>query len=50
VYTLVLVTPDNTEFMEMLRHYVSAIDAPYQNFSELTYGRGCDKFVVDLIL
>jgi hypothetical protein len=36
--------------MEMLRHDVSAIDALYHKFSELTYRRGCDKFVVDLIL
>jgi hypothetical protein len=36
--------------MEMLRHDVSAIAALYQNFSEFTYGRGCDKFVVDFIL
>jgi hypothetical protein len=50
VYTLVFVTPDNTEFMEMFRHDVLATDALYQNFSELTYVRGCDKFVVDLIL
>jgi len=49
VYTLVFITPDNTEFMEMLRHDISAIEALYRNFSELTYGRECDKFVVDFI-
>jgi len=37
VYTLVFITPYNNEFMEMIRHDVAAIDALYQNFSELTY-------------
>jgi len=50
VYTLVFITPDNTEFMERFRHDVSDTDALYQKFSELKYRRGCNKFVVDLIL